>query len=95
MVTLFVIIFLNVGFMAVLFSVSRFYKVRFEDYLFNLICLNLVVVLMYASKYFDVLMEYPMSVRFFSSIAVIYIIAEPFRRVILKQLRVSIEKFRH
>ncbi len=94
MVKLFVIVFLNVGFVAALLSVSRFYKVRLEDYLFNLICLNLVVALMYTSKYFDLLVEYPMSVRFFVPLAVVYIIAEPFRKSILKKLRVSIEKFR-
>jgi hypothetical protein len=49
---------------------------------------------MYVCNYFDILVEYPMSVRYFVSLAVVYILAEPFRKVILKQLRFTIEKFR-
>ena len=94
MATLFVIIFLNLCFVATLLSLSRFYKLRLEDYLFNLICLNLVAALMYVCNYFDILVEYPMSVKYFVSLAVVYIIAEPFRKVLLKHLRVPIEKFR-
>ncbi len=94
MIKLFVIVFLNIGFTAALLSLSRFYKFRLEDYLFNLICLNLVVALMYASKYYDILVDYPMSVRFFVPLAVVYILAEPFRKTLLRKLRVIIEKFR-
>lgn len=84
--------FLNAGFAVILLRLSRWYKLKVEDYFYHMICLNAVIALLYVGKRFNTLVDYPISVRFFAALAIVYLLAEPFRKNLLGIIRSAISK---
>jgi hypothetical protein len=85
---------LNLGFAAAITRLSNWFKLKVEDYLFHMLCLNLVVVLLYASRYFGIATGSPILIKFFAALAIAYIIIEPFKNGLLRQIKLLLSKIR-
>ncbi|AKD02930.1 hypothetical protein POKO110462_01590 [Pontibacter korlensis] len=91
---LLVLLLLNLGFLAALSRLSTWYKLKAEDYLFHLMCLNLVVVLMYIGKQLEIGNHHPVPAKFFVLLVGIHIALAPFSKSIQRKLKLFLERFR-
>ena len=92
---LLIFLLLNAGFIVLLFRLSSWYKLKTEAYVYHLLCLNLVMALMYMIKYLDVATELPLVVRFFASLAIVYVLLNPFSNFLHKQIRAALDKMKN
>lgn len=89
-----IVLLLNLGFAAALSRLSNWYRLKTEDYLFHMMCLNLVVLVLYIGKYFEIAADYPIPTKFFVALIVVHIFLEPFRKGLLKRFALLLHKFR-
>ncbi len=91
---LLIILLLNLGFAAAISRLTNWYRLKAEDYLFHMLCLNLVVALLYVSKYAGIAAEYPTPVKFFVALILVHMLVEPFRKRLLKRFTLILNRFR-
>ena len=88
-----IILLLNAGFLAALFRVSQWYKISKEEYMFHMLCMNLVMLLLYASKQLEIGTDYVIALRFFSALTIVYILMLPLKKIVQRQLRLMLNLF--
>ena len=91
---LFTIVLLNIAFLAMLYRVSAWYKLKAEDYCFYLIDLNLVAMLIFLNEYFQVATNYPFAVKLCVIFAVVFVAMEFIKKPIVNNIRGMWNKFR-